>query len=95
LDKYGKFRYDFVPCTIKTPRLWYKNTNKTWFFPVYLIVILIMILFGYLEDKLGFFSEEARIVTRRNPQMEEILRRLEKIEKKIDNSQKTEQKNSK
>jgi hypothetical protein len=68
---------------------------KTWFFPIYLIVILIMILFGYLEDKLGFFSEEARIVTRRNPQMEEILRRLEKIEKKIDNSQKTEQKNSK
>jgi len=57
---------------------------SVWFFPIYVLVIVLMILFGYFEDKLGFFREESRITTKRNPQIEELLRRLERIEKKLD-----------
>jgi len=56
---------------------------KFWFFPIYILVIILMIIFGYFEDKLGFFREESRIATKRNPQMEEILQRLKNIEEKM------------
>lgn len=61
-----------------------KITITTWFFPIYILVIFLMILFGYFEDKFGFFREESRITTKRNPQIEELLTRLERIEKKLD-----------
>lgn len=56
---------------------------QNWFFPILLLGILILTIVGYLEDKLGFYSTEVHAATRRSPQMNEILYRLEKIEKKM------------
>jgi len=53
------------------------------FFPILIAGVIIMILFGYLEDKLGFLREESYFVSKRNPQMQEIIDRLERIEKKL------------
>ena len=54
-----------------------------WFIPIYLGVILLMILFGYLEDRAGFYRQEAKEAAKRNPYFHEILERLDKIEKKL------------
>lgn len=54
-----------------------------WFIPIYIGVILLMILFGYLEDKAGFYREESRASAKRNPYFNEIIERLERIEKKL------------
>ncbi len=59
-----------------------------WIVPIYIFVIVIMITFGYFEDKFGFFKEEIREHTNRNPQMQEILKRLERIENKINKDNK-------
>ncbi len=54
-----------------------------WIIPIYIFAILVMVVVGYFEDKMGFFKEEVREHTNRNPQMQEILERLDRIEKKI------------
>ncbi|MFC1723639.1 hypothetical protein ACFL0V_05855 [Nanoarchaeota archaeon] len=54
-----------------------------WFIPIFLAVILLMVFFGYLEDKAGFHREEIKEVTKRNPVFDDIIKRLERIEKKI------------
>lgn len=54
-----------------------------WFIPIYLAVIFLMMLFGYLEDRAGFHREESRAIGKRNPYFEEIIERLDKIEKKL------------
>jgi hypothetical protein len=53
---------------------------ETWFIPIFILTILLMILFGYFEDKMGFFEEENEAVNRRNPALRDIEQRLEKIE---------------
>ena len=55
-----------------------------WFIPIYIAVLLIMLIFGYIEDKAGFHMEESRAAAEKNPYFSEIIQRLEKIEKKID-----------
>ncbi len=54
-----------------------------WFIPIYLGIIFLMIFFGYLEDRAGFYREEVREAAKRNPYFKEILERLDKIEKKL------------
>lgn len=54
-----------------------------WFIPIYIAIILLMILFGYLEDKAGFYREESRAAGKRNPYFREILERLDKIDKDL------------
>ena len=54
-----------------------------WFIPIFILLVILMILFGYLEDKAGFHREELQEITKRNPVYGEILERLERIEKKI------------
>ena len=39
-----------------------------WFIPLYLGIIILMIFFGYLEDKAGFYREEAKAAAKRNNQ---------------------------
>jgi hypothetical protein len=48
--------------------------------PLFLIVSLVL---GYLDTKLGIRSEEAKQTTVDNPVMNNILERLERIEKKL------------
>ena len=54
-----------------------------WFIPIYFGIILLMMFFGYLEDRAGVFREEIRVAGSRNPYFKEILDRLKKIEKDI------------
>jgi glucan phosphoethanolaminetransferase (alkaline phosphatase superfamily) len=54
-----------------------------WFIPIFILLVILMIFFGYLEDKAGFHREELHEITKRNPVYAEILERLERIEKKI------------
>ncbi|MCK5283768.1 MAG: hypothetical protein KAK00_10285 [Nanoarchaeota archaeon] len=54
-----------------------------WLIPIILLIFLLLILVGYLEDKLGFFQEEQKVHAVRNPPITEILERLKKIESKL------------
>ena len=56
---------------------------ETWLIPVFLITFLALILFGYLEDRMGFFTEEQKVQALRNPQLTDIVKRLERIERKL------------
>ena len=54
-----------------------------WFFPIFVLSIILMIFVGYLDHRLGFHREEARMSSARNPYFEEIVERLDKIERKL------------
>lgn len=51
--------------------------------PLFIFGLFMMLLFGYLEDRFGFYSQEQRTTQSRSPYMREIIDRLEKIEKKL------------
>jgi len=53
------------------------------FFPILIFGVIMLVLFGYLEDRMGFLREETHFVSKRNPDMQEILDRLERMEKKL------------
>ena len=59
-----------------------------WFIPIYIAIVLLMILFGYLEDRAGFYREESREAAKRNPYFREMLERLDKIERALKKSKK-------
>ncbi|MFC1754980.1 hypothetical protein ACFL96_16575 [Thermoproteota archaeon] len=59
-----------------------------WFFPIFIASIIAMVLVGYMDYKLGFHREESRIVSKRNPYMEEIVERLERIENQLSKKRK-------
>jgi len=54
-----------------------------WFVPIYIGIIFLMMLFGYIEDKAGFHMEETRALAEKNPYFKDIVERLERIESKI------------
>jgi len=54
-----------------------------WFFPIFALTIFLLIFLGYIEDKAGFHKEEMKTVSEKNPTFNEILRRLDRIEKKV------------
>ena len=56
---------------------------ETWLIPIIIFVFLLLILIGFMEDKFGFFEEEQRVHAVRNPQIKEIIKRLERIEAKM------------
>ncbi|MFH2020821.1 MAG: hypothetical protein ABIJ34_05370 [archaeon] len=56
---------------------------KDWIVPLFIMGVLMMVLFGYIEEKLGFYSEEQRSASSRNPYMKDIIERLDRIEKKL------------
>ncbi len=56
---------------------------KTWFIPIFICTLLLMVVFGYLEYKLGFYQMEREVSTTRNPYFQRIEDRLERIEKKL------------
>jgi len=60
-----------------------KISITRWFIPLFIVLVVIMIILGYLEDKAGFHREEIHEIAKRNPIYTEILERLERIEKKI------------
>jgi hypothetical protein len=56
---------------------------ETWFFPILVLGIFLLILFGYIEDRLGFYRTEQQEVTQRTPQMNSILKKLDFVEKEL------------
>ena len=58
-------------------------TIKDWLIPLSILWVSLMILFGFIEEKLGFYSEEQKVAGSRNPHTTEILERLERIENKL------------
>lgn len=61
-----------------------KISITRWFIPIFIGLVVLMIFFGYLEDRAGFHREEIHEIAKRNPVYNEILERLERIEKKIE-----------
>ncbi len=55
-----------------------------WLIPIFLLLFMGLIFVGYIEDKLGFFKEEQKVSSIRNPQLNDIIKRLERIERKLD-----------
>jgi hypothetical protein len=49
-----------------------------------LLFILLSLLLGYLDSKLGFREEELRNLSKSNPVMMEMLEELKELNKKID-----------
>jgi hypothetical protein len=63
---------------------------RKWYIPLLLVGAFLFILLGYIEDKFGFFKAETEAANRRNPQLSQILEKLEKIEKDIEKLKKIE-----
>ena len=59
-----------------------------WFLPIFILTIFLLILLGYIEDKAGFHKEEIKTIAKKNPIYDEIFKRLDRIEKKLDKSRK-------
>jgi len=56
---------------------------RLWGAPIIVSIILLMALFGYLEDKLGLWREELRITHTRNSELQRIGREVEEIKKML------------
>ena len=56
---------------------------EKYFFPILILGLFILTIFGWLDDKLGFHELERKHVEKRNPYMRDILDRLDRIEKKL------------
>jgi hypothetical protein len=56
---------------------------EQYFLPILLGGFLILGLFGWLEDRLGFHQLEREHIEKRNPYMKKILDKLDNIEKKL------------
>jgi hypothetical protein len=55
-----------------------------WFIPLFVLLVFLMVFFGYIEDRAGFHREEIHQIAKRNPLFHEILERLDRIEKKLE-----------
>ena len=62
---------------------------EKYFFPILIFGFLILGVFGWLEDYLGFHKLERAHIEGRNPYMKEILTRLDKLDKKINKIKKS------
>ena len=56
---------------------------EKYFLPILILGFVVLGLFGWLEDKLGFHQLEREHVEKRNPYMNKILKKLDKIEREI------------
>ncbi|AJF61524.1 TPA: hypothetical protein HA239_03045 [Candidatus Woesearchaeota archaeon] len=61
---------------------------RDWIIPIFIVGVLGMLTFGYLEDRLGFYSEEQKASQSRSPYFREIIERLDKIEKQLEKKSK-------
>lgn len=44
--------------------------------------MVVMVGFGYLEDRLGFFKEEINAINKRSPQINQIIRLIKEKDDK-------------
>ena len=55
---------------------------RNWIIPIFVIGISIMLLFGYFEYKFVYHQEQ-KTTQKKNPYMKDIIKRLDRIEKKL------------
>ena len=56
---------------------------KNWFIPLLILGVLGLIFIGYIEDRLGIFEAENSVRTKKVPQTQIMIDKLETIEKEI------------
>lgn len=56
---------------------------KQWAIPLYLLFMSLLVLVGYIEDRMGFFRAEIESRNDRNPYMSRILNKLDEIDNRI------------
>ncbi len=61
---------------------------QQWIIPLFIIGMIGMFLFGYIEDKLGFFSQEQKTTQSRSPYFKQILKKLDNLEEKVNKLEK-------
>lgn len=61
---------------------------ESWIIPLFIIGLCAMLLFGFLEDKYGFYALEQKTTQSRNPFWSEMMEKLDHIEKRIDELEK-------
>ena len=47
------------------------------------MIFILLILFGFIEDKLGFHREEKKLNEDRSPYVKELFKRMDRLERKI------------
>ena len=57
---------------------------EKWYVPIFVGSMIAMMIVGYLDDRLGFFSEEQRMKSDKNPYFVKIMREIREVNKKID-----------
>ncbi len=67
---------------------------KNWMVPIFVFGVGGMLLFGYLEYKF-VYSQEQKTTQRKNPYMNDIIKRLDRIEKTQDKQSLSGHRNSK
>ena len=55
------------------------NVSKVTYILIYVGSFILLLLVGYLDDKLGFFRNEATFVAQRNPYFKQINKKLDTI----------------
>lgn len=56
----------------------------SWLIPIFIAGASMMIFFGYMEDKLGFYREEQKTTQSRSPYFGDMVKRLDRIEKQLE-----------
>lgn len=61
---------------------------QSWIVPLFITGLFGMFLFGFLEDKLGFYKQEQKATQSRSPYFKQILEKLDRLEEKVSNLEK-------
>lgn len=60
------------------------NINLTkWAIPLYCLTIILLIILGYLDNKLGIHKYEVSITQKQNTDIQEILKEIKEIKEKL------------
>jgi len=58
------------------------SVSVKWVVPIFVLSLLLVVVLGYLEVKLGFFTLELKASAVNNPLYLEIIERLERLERR-------------
>lgn len=61
---------------------------QRWFVPIFIGSMLVMLFVGFLDDRLGFFTEEQKLKSDKNPYFVKIMREVRKVNARLDELEK-------
>lgn len=59
------------------------NLTK-WFIPIYIVSMAGVFLIGYVDNMFGFYEQEQKLRSEKNPYFVEILSEIKKVNKRLD-----------